>query len=66
MQNLATQKMVQNVIDGVTPPDRAQKAVCDVEGREIKTTYAEKSEVAAKQDDANVTKNADGTYTLAL
>lgn len=41
--NLATTKMIQNIINGTTPPQQATKATQDGEGNVIATTYAKQS-----------------------
>ena len=53
-QNIATLQMIQNIIDGTTPPtqainaDNATKATQDANGNVITTTYATQTALAAK------------------
>ena len=62
-QNIATLQMIQNIIDGTTPPtqainaDNATKATQDGNGNVITTTYATQTALAAE---TTARQNADG------
>ena len=53
LENNATQKMVQNVIDGTTPPVLATKATQDGNGDNIVSTYAKKNASLTLSGDLN-------------
>lgn len=66
VSNIATVKMVQNILDGTTTPQQATKATQDGNGNVITTTYAQKESVTNLESCSTLIHSADGGFSAGI